>query len=371
MKTKDIIQEEALVAVLPRMRAGLGISMGVGKTLIGLKYLQHYYLQGKRNFLVVAPKLSIFQSWKDDADKFGLVHLLKEITFTSYLSLNKQDHYYDVVILDECHSLKYNHEAWLTEHKDEILGLTGTPPRYDRSEKGYMVSKFCPIVYRYIVGDAVDDKILNDYRIKIHMIPLSTARTQEVKRKDGNVFYTSEKANYDYWTNRLMNASSKKEENICSVMRMRAMMDFQSKEDHAQHLLGHVKQKCIVFANTQDQADRLCAYSYHSGNEQSERNLDWFKNNKIIQMSCVMQLNEGVTIPDLREGIILHAYGNERKSNQRIGRLLRLNPTETATIHILCYENTVDEHKWLPAALADLDETKIEYLKPVKQSSWA
>jgi hypothetical protein len=73
-----------------------------------------------------------------------------------------------------------------------------------------------------------------------------------------------------------------------------------------------------------------------------------------------MQLNEGVNVPNLRAGIILHSYGNERKANQRIGRLLRLNPTETSTVHILCYAGTVDE-KWVKEALKDLDQEKIMF----------
>ena len=71
-----------------------------------------------------------------------------------------------------------------------------------------------------------------------------------------------------------------------------------------------------------------------------------------------MQLNEGVTVPDLKVGIIMHAYGNERKSAQRIGRLLRLNPTQVATCHILCYKDTIDE-KWVDKALEGLDQEKI------------
>ena len=54
----------------------------------------------------------------------------------------------------------------------------------------------------------------------------------------------------------------------------------------------------------------------------------------------------------------MHSYGNERKSSQRIGRLLRLNPDDCATIHILCYKGTVDE-KWVTAALKDFDSSKI------------
>jgi hypothetical protein len=56
----------------------------------------------------------------------------------------------------------------------------------------------------------------------------------------------------------------------------------------------------------------------------------------------------------------MHAYGNERKSSQRIGRLLRLNPDDKATIHILCYKDTVDE-RWVNEALKDLDQSKIKY----------
>jgi superfamily II DNA or RNA helicase len=85
-----------------------------------------------------------------------------------------------------------------------------------------------------------------------------------------------------------------------------------------------------------------------------------FKSGKIDKLSCVLQLNEGINIPNLRAGIIMHAYGNERKSSQRIGRLLRLNPTETAIVHILCYKNTVDE-RWVTEALKDFDQSKIKY----------
>ena len=56
----------------------------------------------------------------------------------------------------------------------------------------------------------------------------------------------------------------------------------------------------------------------------------------------------------------MHAYGNERKSAQRIGRLLRLNPSETATCHILCYKNSQDV-KWVNSALSSFDQDKIKY----------
>jgi superfamily II DNA or RNA helicase len=360
MNKREQIQQDALSIALRHKRCGLGISMGVGKTLIGLKYIDKLQAENveKLRVLVVAPKLSIFDSWKQDANKFNID--IENIQFTTYLSLNKytpQD--FDIVVLDECHSLLDSHLNFLGHYTGRILGLSGTPPRYDNSTKGRMVSQFCPIKYTYITDDAVADEILNDYRIIVHKMPLSSSNTIHVKLKDKD-FYTSEIRNYNYWSGRIMDAHTKKQEQIASIMRMRALMDFKTKEEYVKTLLKGMDQKCIIFCNTQDQADAICEHSVHSKNPNAEENLQMFKDGDIEKLSCVMQLNEGVNIPNLKAGIIMHAYGNERKANQRIGRLLRLNPDEMATVHILCYKDTVDE-RWLGEALKDLDQSKIKY----------
>ncbi len=365
MNKREQVQTEALEEAVKYKRVGLGISMGVGKTLIGLRYIDYYQKLrgGKLNILVVAPKLSIFDSWKQDSEKFGVS--LDNVHFTTYLSLNKQEKIYDIIILDECHSLLYSHEEYLADFPGRILGLTGTPPKWHKSEKGEMVNTYCPIKYKYITDEAVDDNILNDYKIVVHMLRLSSKRDIEVETRKSS-FYTSEIANYAYWTSRIDEANSPKSKQIASVMRMKAMMDYKSKEDYAKRLFEQMEDKCILFANTQEQADRLCEHSYHSNNQYSEGNLDLFGNDHITKLSCVLQLSEGVNIPNLKAGIIMHAYGNERKSSQRIGRLLRLNPTETAVAHILCYADTVDE-KWVKSALSDFDSSKITYKDAYQQ----
>lgn len=359
--TRDQIQGEALVALKGKKKAGLAVSVGVGKTLIALKHIDSLYTENL-TVLVVAPKKSIFQSWKDEAKKHNLEHLLEHISFTTYLSLNKQSIHYDVVYLDECHSLLFSHQDWLANYTGAVIGLTGTPPKYKSSEKGIMVERYCPIVYRYITDDAVKDEILNDYRIKVHMLKLNPNKSLCKTSKDGRrSWYTSELAEYNYWTQATITATSPKQQQIMRIMRMKALMEFPSKEQYAQKLFNASQEKCILFTNTQKQADKMCSHSYHSNNPQSEENLEDFKNGYITKLSCVLQLNEGVNIPNLKEGIIMHAYGNERKSSQRIGRLLRLSADQTATIHILCYVNTIDE-KWVNEAISHLDLTKVEII---------
>lgn len=362
---KDQIQSQALEVVMPRQVAGVNISMGVGKTLLGLKHMSKHYHPGVR-FLVVGPKVPILQSWKDEIQKNDLEFLLEAIDFTTYLSLTKQNaELYDVVYLDECHSLKYSHGNWLMKvlkYGNKILGLTGTYPVHKSSEKGEMCNKFCPLTYEYLIDTAVDDKILNDYKIYIHRVELDEKLTYPVLNKDGSLkWMSSEKKVYDYWCGRLNKCTSPKEMQIMRIMRMKSLQDFPSKLNYVKELLTRRKFKTIVFANTQAQADELCDHSFHSKNPSSKANLDLFKTGKIQVLSAVEQLSEGVTIPDLKSGIIMHAYSNNRKATQKIGRLLRLNPNETAAIHILCYTNTVDV-EWVTNAISHLDQTKIVWL---------
>jgi len=57
----------------------------------------------------------------------------------------------------------------------------------------------------------------------------------------------------------------------------------------------------------------------------------------------------------------LHTFGNKRKAAQCIGWLLRLNPDQTVTVHLLMYQGTVDK-QWLAQTLKAFDSTKISYV---------
>lgn len=353
--TKDDIQLEALAATDGRQRCSVVLGTGVGKTLVGLNHMDRNTTPLMK-CLVVAPKRSIFTSWKDDAEKFDKQYLIGRMVFTTYLSLNKHNPAdYDVLYLDESHSLLDSHRSFLENYKGKILGLTGTPPKHKNSEKGRLCQEFCPTIFTFKADDAIENGILNDYKIIVHEIDLGTATNYQVTMKNKS-FLTSEQQNYTYWSRRIEAGSGNM--HMLRVMRMKAMMEYPSKERYAKILFSSINSKCILFANTQDQADRLCDHSYHSNNSRSDDNLEKFKTGKILKLSTVLQLNEGVNISNLRQGIIMHAYGNERKAAQRIGRLLRLNPDDKAVVHILCYIGTIDE-KWVKEALEGFDQTKI------------
>jgi len=363
MSSREKVQKEALEIALSHKRCGLGISMGVGKTRIALQHLiKNYDPNGK--YLVVVPKNTVMDSWNDEMVKMKNIHLSSQIEFVNYRSIHKRNpNDYDIVYLDECHNLLFSHEEFLKNYNGKILGLTGTPPKKG-SEKYTMVKRYCPIVYEFSVDEATDSNILNDYKIVIHKLQLSKLATFAKKNKNGGRWYTSEVKDYQYLTGRCQQAMTAKQQQFAAIMRMRGLMEYNTKEQYLKGILKNISSKCIVFANTQKQADRVCKHSYHSGNKQSEENLELFSDGRINRLSCVLQLSEGISIPDLRQGIIMHAYGNNRKTAQRIGRLLRLSPDQKATCHILCYKGTQDE-KWVKDAIKTFDESKIEYYNPL------
>ena len=89
---RNEVQDKALEIISQHDRCGLGISMGVGKTRIALQHMMNHY-HAFSSFLVVAPKKSIFESWRSECIELNCTHLLDHIKFTTYLSLNKQGGY--------------------------------------------------------------------------------------------------------------------------------------------------------------------------------------------------------------------------------------------------------------------------------------
>ena len=367
---KQALQDQVLAVIKKPRLAGAAVAMGVGKTLIGLRDMDRLLagdqLSGPatKSFLVAAPTQAILDSWPQEARKFGLAHLLDHIAFTTYRSLSKvlgSGHYHKLY-LDECHALKDSHEPGLKAHaarKKSILGLTGTPPAQPDSEKGRLVTTYCPILIDYTTDEAVLAGLLNDYRLVVHRLPLSVVRNYQITFKSGSQFTTSERENYHYWTTRLANAAQ--DPLPVETLRMQALMNYPSKGHYMAYLASQFTEKVLLFTCNQQQAEQQAEHTYHSKNKNSQANLEKFNNGQIQRLACVAQLSEGINIPNLWVGVIWHAFGNERKAAQRIGRLLRLNPDETATVHLLMYQDTVDEH-WVAQALAAFDPAKISYV---------
>jgi superfamily II DNA or RNA helicase len=205
---------------------------------------------------------------------------------------------------------------------------------------------------------------VNDYVIYVHLLDLDKNKNIKKTTKNGGAFYASEQADYDFWTKRITEAEENldgKTLQLARIMRMKAMMNFKSKETFALKLLDKINDKTIIFANTKEQAIRLSEHQFLSGNARNEENLALFNEDKIKTLSCVLQLSEGKNIKNLRNGVILHGYASNSKISQRLARMWRLSPDDVCTCHILCYKDTQDI-AWVQSGLEDLNSEKIVYI---------
>ena len=233
--------------------------MGVGKTLIGLRdmarLLADSQLAGSTTklFLVAAPTQAILDSWPQEARKFGLAHLLDRMEFTTYRSLSKTlgSGRYHKLYLDECHALKESHEASLKAHvaqQSSILGLTGTPPAQANSEKGRLVTTFCPMLIDYTTDEAVLAGLLNDYRLVVHRLSLSSVRDYVVAFQSRSQFTTSERESYQYWSTRLANAEQDKlSVEALQQLRMQALIHYPTK---GRYMAASSRKRCCSLPAT-------------------------------------------------------------------------------------------------------------------------
>lgn len=353
MNKKSEIQEACLTAIGTRKYSGVVLGTGSGKTLLGLKHIAKKYTDTSL-FLVVAPKITIHDEWIAQAKEHGLEYLIPHIQFTTYISLHKADNIYDFVYFDECHNAKKKHGDWLRWYDGPALGLTGSYPKYKTSESYQVCDEFFPIVYKYEIGNGIADGMLNDYKIYVHLLDLNSKPS--VRTKSGGLM--SEEANYKMWNRFVDNEKNEKKKMLLRIMRMKNMQGYKTKVNYAKALLKMQSDKTLVFTDYTDQADEICNHSYHSKEPKSKEYLDLFKSGKITKLSSVLQIAEGANIPNLKVGIIMHAYANEKKLKQKIGRFLRLNPNEKSIVHLLCYGNTID-YVWCKSALRDFDKQKI------------
>lgn len=353
LKTK--IQSECLEAVKDYSRAGVVLGTGTGKTLLGIKHMAKQW-DPYALFLVVAPKVSVFNEWQKQCIEHGFEYLIDNIEFTTYLSLNKKNPSdYRHIYLDECHNLKFSHDKFLRNYHKGIIGLTGTYPVYQSDERYKMCEKYCPIKYEYNVTEGIEDDILNDYTIILH--PLNLSNDYNIPTSKGKMM--SEQSIYNMWSNMVANAAGKQKQ-MNSIIRMKKIQSFTTKINYIEKMLKAVKdEKVLVFMESKENCQKISKHTYFSGNKKSDQNLELFAKGDVKVLTTIKQLAEGINIPKLKIGIIQHAYANERLLPQKVGRFLRLNPQDKAIIHILYYKNTIDE-EWLKSSLKHLNHKNIK-----------
>ena len=112
----------------------------------------------------------------------------------------------------------------------------------------------------------------------------------------------------------------------------------------AKKLLNYVattkpESKTIVFSKRTEQSIDVCGEDYvYNGKipkKKAQANFDEFLTGSKRVLGVCDKVNRGVNIEDLDTAIFETFFGSDTQATQRFGRLMRLDPTEWATVYIL------------------------------------
>jgi len=373
MDKRDILHNEGLEFFeKSNFKTLFQLPTGTGKSVLTIRILNKY--QGK--YLLVTPTIVLHKvDWKNEFIKFDSLDLYEQLDRCCYVSLHKYNMAdYDGIILDEAHH--FSPKQWyefikylpILENK-KIICLTATPGKFGFTKRT-LNTLIKGNVFEYNVEEAVDNEMVNDFRIHIIYNTLDNVNKNSKAGSKEKPFLTTEKSNYEYLTKTinelkvLMLTTSGRTKNalkksILERKRARLLYDLESKVNLILKFLKELdsSKKRLIFARTIEVAERLEPHSIHSKSK-----MDWltkFRNGEINSISSVDMLLEGVNLPGTEVGIITSPYA-ERRFIQSLGRCLRNNLDVISHYYIFCTKDTVEED-WLSQSLVDINKEKIIY----------
>ena len=308
--------------------------------------------------------------------KWGCNHPIKVSCYQSAYKWNKT---IGLIIGDELDFSITKEERYINAFRNNVfkyfLGLTGTMIA-DKLAQAIDVFKRPPF-YTYTLRQAQEDGVINKVFITLHEVPLLTEPSVsapmgeaqkyawvENKIKSAEYalsvcFYrirnwqdfpremvTEAKTSIDqykaikkYWESSGANPSC----------RVKMMKSSESSIAYAKKLkeliLQDPKNKVIIFGELTDDVDAIADHGFH-GKKGNKATIESFNSGEIRELGVCKKVNRGVNFENLNQCIVQSYSSSETDALQGyIGRMVRLDPSEVAYIHILysCY--TIEEVK--------------------------
>ena len=354
---RDVRQEEFAEVWLKSKHGILMLAPRFGKirtSIIILKELK------PKNILICYPDKKIEKSWKEDFDE--LKYDDSNVTYTTHLSVKKYvKNFYDIVIIDEIHTLSDNQiEAYkeLFKTNDVILGLTGTLSEW--TEKTLSEELYMDVVATYPIEKAIEEGVIVDYKITVVTVPLDNVKLNDYKGKK-----KTEKKHFDgiSWViNKLQYSGG--DAMFMRLARMRVIQSSLAKTNATKALLAkHKNERVLVFCGTTAIADNLGIPSYHSKSSEKEL-FQQFAEGEGNHLAVVKIGNSGITYKPLDKIIINYFDSNAENLAQKINRCMAMEyntPDKKAHIYIVSSNEPI-ELKWLKSALSFFNKDKVSYI---------
>lgn len=348
-------------------RGIFSVVTGGGKTIFAIYCISHL-LQEKlaSKILIVVPTKTLQDQWVsnlithttvDSKDISTTWKSISKITVLTNISAQKISNTHlslkSVLVLDECHRYgTENNLKFLNIPFSATLGLTATLERkYDLGVENIIKPKVGEIVYNYDVKDALEDDVVENYKmvyLKTHLNHSEQEQydqlTKKISKKYAQLYSNSESNSVDL----------DKQLKLLLFRRSRVVNESEQRKYVATKLiLDNISRKKIVFCESISQAEDIqeeCAFNdlstviYHSKLSQKRRlnALNDYQANYYHTLIGCKALDEGFDVPDIDFGIIVSQTKTSRQRIQRLGRTIRKSPGKNKPIVYTLY-STQDE----------------------------
>lgn len=361
------IQRDAIESFMrsETKHASIVAPVGIGKTLIALQIWDRL---GNPNVLIVVPRIVLIQNpWLKEMERVGIrpetvgryYSELKEVrhpvTVTLYDSLSNYPELmksFDLVIFDEEQFLSKGHEELLdiVGETRYVLGMTGTLPQAEgKFEK--LVSVLPPI-FEASIAEAREKRMLAPAEIIPVYVDLPEPEMESYRR-----MYSL----YDVIRRRAFARRNRAELRQANVIKQRIDQILSStpeKLDRAVEIIASdPKVPTLVFSLSLKSIETLQAKLDEKGIEsrtithemhdraERQRIVNGFGVEYPVLMS-VGTLEVGFNVPNASREILIANAGGLERTEQRLGRVLRLdphNPDKIAKVYVEIANGTIDE----------------------------
>lgn len=290
------------------------------------------------------------KTWPKEIDQWLTPYEQRgDIDLCCYQSLSKYAHrHYSWIVLDEAHYITPGYMEHLSRIRyDGIIVMTGTQPE-DLVKMQYLQRLSRGNTLEIALDTAVNSKILNDYRVRIWKVGLSPSEWQE----------------YLTLSKRIKDAMIHNNQFMVKRYggdRMRFIYNLETKYKAAAWLKDQIKgagKRLAIFCGSIEMCNRLSPYRKHSQTDDSD--YERFCNMEIDEIASIKEIKEGANIQRLEACLVEQLNSKQHNLLQILGRAMRLEPHETAYMHVLVAKNTVDEN-WCEKSIKSLNKSKITY----------
>lgn len=356
MNIRDVRQEEASEAWLKSSRKSMINSCPrFGKIRTAIKIMQK---ANYNDILCSLPRLDIKNSWENE---FQEMNFHPNIIYTTNISAKKfKDWKGDLFIYDEPHesSIKQVKSVSKIVDNNNTLLLDGTVTR--KTENKLLEHLKTDICYKYSIEQGVEEGILADYEIRIHLVDLDNNK----KYISSTKALVTEKQKFKglLWVRNKMK-EEKKPYFFLDLKLISLAQGSIAKKEYTKKLLNEYKnERVLVFCGLASVADDLGIPAYHSKSNEKQLFKD-FCEGIGEKLATIKMMESGITVKPIHTGVLNYTSGNPETTAQKICRFLGIeynNPTKKAYLDIICSTEEFEKER-IKTALMFFDENKIQW----------